>query len=174
MITRKVKVVDAQDNWAEGFQLEQEILRELLGDIVEDIHHIGSTSVPALAAKPIIDILLEVSSIPALDAQSAKLINLGYVAKGEYGITGRRYFEKGGDDRTHHLHAFKSGDPHVYRHLAFRDYLKAHPEIREKYAHLKKKTAQEVNGDVEGYREGKNDFVELHLAKAIDWARGSY
>ena len=174
MITRKVKVVDAQARWAEDFQQEQEILHDLLGDIVEGIHHIGSTSVPDLAAKPIIDILLEVSDIEALEAQSAKLINIGYVAKGEYGIEGRRYFEKGGDDRTHHLHAFKTGDPHVYRHLAFRDYLKAHPEVREKYAHLKMKTAQDVNGDVVRYREGKSDFMELHLAKAIDWARGSY
>ncbi|SFT63668.1 GrpB domain, predicted nucleotidyltransferase, UPF0157 family [Pseudovibrio denitrificans] len=174
MITRKVKVVDAQARWAEDFQQEQEVLYDLLGDIVEGIHHIGSTSVPDLAAKPIIDILLEVSDIEALETQSAKLINIGYVAKGEHGIKGRRYFEKGGDDRTHHLHAFKTGDPHVYRHLAFRDYLKAHPEVREKYAHLKKKTAQDVNGDVVGYREGKSDFVELHLAKAIDWARGSY
>ncbi|KZL21370.1 dephospho-CoA kinase/protein folding accessory domain-containing protein [Pseudovibrio axinellae] len=174
MITRRVKVVDANDQWPEDFDQEQKVLRDLLGEIVEDMHHIGSTSVPYLAAKPIIDILLEVSDIKALDAQSAELANIGYVAKGEYGIEGRRYFEKGGDDRTHHLHAFKTGDPHVYRHLAFRDYLKAHPQVREKYAHLKKKTALAVNGDVDGYREGKNDFVELHLAKAIDWARGAY
>ncbi len=83
MITRKVIVADPQDNWTKEFRLEQKVLRKLLADIVKDIHHIGSTSVPALAAKPVIDILLEVSSIPALDVQSAKLINLGYVAKGE-------------------------------------------------------------------------------------------
>ncbi len=174
MSTQKATIVDADKQWQEDFNQEQHILRELLGDIVEDIHHIGSTAVPDLAAKPIIDILLEVTDIDALDAQTAKLINLGYVARGEYGIEGRRYFEKSGDNRTHHLHAFKTGDPNVYRHLTFRDYLKAHPEVREKYAHLKKQTAHSVEGDAEAYREGKSEFVELHLAKAIDWARGPY
>lgn len=173
MITRKVKIVEANDQWAEDFRREQEKLHNLLGDIVTNIHHIGSTSVPNLAAKPIIDILLEVSDLQALDDQSKKLINTGYVAKGEYGIAGRRYFEKGGDNRTHHLHAFITGDPNVHRHLAFRNYLKSHPEIREQYAQLKKQTAQDVNGDVVGYREGKNDFVEQHVAKAVDWARTS-
>ncbi len=173
MITRKVKVVEAKDHWVEDFRQEANSLRDLLGDTVTHIHHIGSTSVPNLAAKPIIDILLEVSDLQALDDQSEKLTNIGYVAKGEYGIEGRRYFEKGGDDRTHHLHAFKTDDPHAYRHLAFRDYLKAHPEVRESYAHLKAKTAQDVNGDVVGYRNGKNDFVEQHVARAVDWARTS-
>ncbi len=173
MITRKVKIVEAKDHWAEDFRQESKILRDLLVDIVTDIHHIGSTSVPNLAAKPIIDILLEVSDLQALDDQSKKLINTGYVAKGEYGIAERRYFEKGGDNRTHHLHAFITGDPNVHRHLAFRNYLKSHPEIRVQYAQLKKQTAQDVNGDVVGYREGKNDFVEQHVAKAVGWARTS-
>ncbi|GHB32188.1 hypothetical protein GCM10007094_21210 [Pseudovibrio japonicus] len=173
MIMRKVKVVEARNHWPEKFRQEAKTLHDLLGNIVTDIHHIGSTSVPNLAAKPIIDILLEVSDLQALDDQSEKLINIGYVAKGEYGIEGRRYFKKGGDDRTHHLHAFITGDPHAHRHLAFRNYLKAHPEVREQYAQLKKQIAKDVNGDVADYCAGKNDFVEQHVAKAVDWAGAS-
>jgi GrpB-like predicted nucleotidyltransferase (UPF0157 family) len=144
-----------------------------LGTIVVSTHHIGSTAVPGLRAKPIIDILLEVSSLPELDERADRLEKLGYEAMGEFGIPGRRYFRKGRSARTHHIHAFKRGDTHIRRHLAFRDYLIAHAEIAAQYGRLKAGLAAEFANDNEGYCAGKDGFVKFYEAEALNWIVGS-
>jgi GrpB-like predicted nucleotidyltransferase (UPF0157 family) len=140
-----ITIIPYDPSWPEKFEQEAGLLRELLGELAVQIHHIGSTSVPGLAAKPIIDILLEVSDLDALDALDAKnagFNRLGYEPKGAFGIPGRRYFRKGGDQRTHHLHAFRTGDQNLARHVSFRDYLRAHPEIAKAYAEVKIRAAR--------------------------------
>jgi len=81
-----------------------------------------------MAAKPIIDILLVVKSLNNIDNYTKELFQLGYEAKGEYGFVGRRFFQKGGDNRTHHVHVFEEGNPEIERHVLFVEYLKCHPK----------------------------------------------
>ncbi|EBC7124793.1 GrpB family protein, partial [Salmonella enterica] len=120
---RTVVVVPYDNKWPEMFEAESLLIRSLLGGVAKSVHHIGSTSVPGLSAKPVIDILLEVSDINELDTYNSAMVRCGYVARGENGIVGRRYFIKGGDQRSHQVHAFTVGDVQVSRHLAFRNYL---------------------------------------------------
>jgi len=164
-----VNVVEYNPDWAEKFLRESESLKSVFADLVVHIHHIGSTAVPGLAAKPIIDILLEVTDLQGLDAQTHLIDHLDYEAMGECGIPRRRYFRKGGDYRTHQIHAFASGDPHVKRHLAFRDYLIAHEEVARAYGDLKAKIAPQSNHDIEKYCDLKDPFIKLHERKALDW-----
>ncbi len=159
--------------WAEEFRAESQRIKQTAGDTFVTIHHIGSTSIPGIHAKPIIDMLGEVASLTAIDAQESALIELGYEALGEYGIPGRRYFRKENADgvRTHHLHVFASGDEELTRHLAFRDYLRAHPKIAQEYSELKCRLMDVCKGDMEKYMDGKDAFIKAIDAKAAAWRR---
>lgn len=99
-IMRIIKVVDYQDSWVNDFDAEKGLLDTVLASCSPVVHHIGSTSVPNLAAKPVIDILIEVDSLGELDQLDAEMIELSYLPKGEFGIRGRRYYQKGGSNRT--------------------------------------------------------------------------
>lgn len=94
---------------------------------------------------------------------------IGYEAKGEFGITGRRFFIKGGDKRTHHVHVFEKGDKEIARHLAFRDYMLAHPKEAQQYSQLKQTLAQKHLLDIQQYIEGKNDYLQKIDEKAKNW-----
>src|SRR3546814_8745866 len=93
--------------------------------------HIGSTSIPGIHAKPIIDMLAVTSDLSLLDGCESRIASLGYEALGEFGIPGRRYFRKDNStgERTHKIHAFRTGSPKITRHLQFRDYLIAPPAV---------------------------------------------
>ncbi|MEL6658238.1 MAG: GrpB family protein [Bacteroidota bacterium] len=168
-MARLITVVDYNPRWPQAFEQEAALLRQALSDALVEIHHIGSTSVPGLAAKPIIDILPEVHDLALLDARAPQMEALGYEVMGEFGIPGRRYFRKGGDERTHHVHAFLAGDAHAIRHLAFRDYLIAHPEVAQAYGQLKREVAQRSNNNIETYGDGKDPFIKIHERKALEW-----
>jgi len=165
----KVEVIQSLPKWQDEFDFEKQILKESLGDLVLEIYHIGSTAVPGLAAKPIIDIIIEVVSLASLDNQESVMNLLGYEARGEFGIIGRRYFVKGSFNRSHQIHAFESGDENIARHIAFRDYLKSHPAVRQQYGALKQKLASECSDDIDLYCAGKDEFVKFHESKAILW-----
>ncbi len=167
MNKRIIEVVEYDPNWTVIFEAEKKLLMDTLGALVEKINHIGSTSVPGLAAKPVIDIILEVTSLYALDELNSKMESIGYFPKGEFGIPGRRYFQKGGNNRTHQIHAFKTGDPTIDRHYAFRDYLKSNPGIAKEYAILKKAVAKSCENDIERYCDGKDAFIKEHELKAL-------
>ena len=120
---RRVSVEPYNPQWRKEYERECNLLCATLGTVILACHHIGSTAISTICAKPIIDILLVVSSLEALDACDQAMIALGYLPKGENGIAGRRYYRKGSDEvHTHHVHAFASGHPDIERHLAFRDY----------------------------------------------------
>ena len=108
-----------------------------------------------------------------LDQFIVKLEYLGYEAMGEFGIQERRYFKKGGENRTHQIHAFKTGDENIFRHLAFRDYLNHFPDSRKEYEALKSKLALNFTYDIEAYCDGKDAFVKLHEIKAIAWKKAT-
>jgi GrpB-like predicted nucleotidyltransferase (UPF0157 family) len=140
------------------------------------IYHIGSTSIRGIHAKPIIDMLAVVSDVAAVDHRDAGLTRLGYVAKGEFGIPGRRYFYRNNTRaiRTHQIHAFQAGSAAVTRHLAFRDFLIAHPEIASMYGDLKRRLAAAHPEDIEAYMDGKDDFIKDVEVKALAWAAGRH
>ena len=164
-----IKVVAYDSEWPNKYQSEKEALTNCLGSIISRIHHIGSTSVEGLAAKPIIDIILEVSNLDLLDKSTGAFQDLGYEVMGEFGIVGRRYFRKGRINRTHQIHAFKSGDLNIKRHIAFRDYLKEHPLVKSEYEGLKKDLAKSCNNNIDVYCDGKDDFVKYYETKALEW-----
>jgi GrpB-like predicted nucleotidyltransferase (UPF0157 family) len=170
---RNVRVVPYRVEWPALFSEEAERLRAVFGPELIALHHIGSTSVPGLPAKPIIDMLPEVRDIRAVDGLNEALAGLGYLARGEYGIPGRRYFTKGGPThRTHHMHCFEHDDPGFARHLAFRDYLIAHPEEAEAYGRLKLALAQQFPTDIVAYMDGKDAFIKEVERKALAWRAG--
>ncbi|WP_455810531.1 GrpB family protein [Pseudomonas graminis] len=164
---RKIIVVPYDDRWPEMFEAESLLIKRLLGGMAKDVHHIGSTSVPGLSAKPVIDMLLEVSDINELDKYHSAMTQAGYVARGENGIAGRRYFIKGGDQRSHQVHAFAVGDMQVLRHLAFRDYLRRNKDIAEEYAEIKHAAALLSRNDTHRYSALKAKFIERHQQLAL-------
>lgn len=143
----------------------------VLGPVVVAVHHIGSTSVPGLAAKPIIDLMPLVGDLGALDARCADIVALGYAWHGEYGIPGRRFctLDAAGTRRAH-LHFFEPGSPHVARHLAFRDYLRAHPGIAAAYAREKRHAARLHPDNSHAYNDEKDAWVRAAEAEALHWS----
>jgi hypothetical protein len=117
----------------------------------------------------VIDLLLTVRDFGEEQGMQKALELLGYEAMGAYGIEGRRFFLKGGDQRTHHLHVFVEGDPHVLRHLAFRDYLVHHPQIATAYGALKRDLARSHPHNIEAYCRGKNPWIKEVEHQAIEW-----
>ena len=157
--------------WAREFDAESARITQVLGDVVVRLHHIGSTAIPGIPAKPIIDILAEVADIESLDARTPAMDALGYEARGEFGIPRRRYFRKNNamGVRTHQVHAFATGAKEIERHLAFRDYMIAHPEAARLYGELKQRLALEHPDDIEAYMDGKDAFIKKHEALAVAW-----
>ena len=167
MAQREVLVVDYNPQWKATFETEKHLLANILGENAVKIDHIGSTAVPGLAAKPVIDILIEVTSLEALDAKSRAMEILGYQVKGENGIAGRRYFQKGEAVRSHHIHAFVQHDEHLFRHRAFVTYLIENPAIAQHYSQIKKSAAQQCDNDIIQYMALKNDFIAHHEKLAL-------
>jgi len=154
-------VVPHDPAWRQAFDTEAATLRSALGDEALAVHHIGSTSVPGLQAKPTIDVLIEVQEIGKLNDREAEMAERGYEAWGEYGIPGRRFFTRDhGPDRLCNVHMFETGSPEVERHLAFRDYLIQHPETARAYGDLKGDLAKKFPTDIEAYMEGKDVFIK--------------
>jgi GrpB-like predicted nucleotidyltransferase (UPF0157 family) len=169
-----IRIVPYDSRWPANFEAEAERIRGALGEVAIRVHHIGSTAVPGLSAKPIIDILLEASSLAELDHRSEQLEALGYEAKGEHGIPGRRYFRRSDElgARTHQLHSFAVRSRQADRHLAFRDYLIAHPQVAQAYGELKRSLAERYPWDIYAYMAGKDAFVKRYEAEGLAWRAG--
>ena len=138
-MAQHVKVVSYDPKWPEIYEREKNLILQILGEEAVSINHIGSTSVPGLAAKPIIDIMPVVRDISKVDWLKSQFESIGYEYMGEFGMPGRRYLRKGGDERTHQIHIFEAcNKKDVLRHLAVRDYLRLHCDAREAYWTLKR------------------------------------
>ena len=170
LMARKIEVVDYRPEWETMFKEESKKIKKILGKNCVGVYHIGSTSVKGLPAKPIIDIMPVVKDISLVDAHNGEFEALGYECRGEFGIPGRRFFAKGGDNRTHHIHIFEqSNQTDIQRHIAVRDYLNAHSDTAAKYAALKKKLAAEFPFDNDGYCDGKEEYMKSLEEKALHW-----
>ncbi|MEM1428193.1 MAG: GrpB family protein [Pseudomonadota bacterium] len=156
--------------WPDAFAREAARISALMpGEIA--LHHIGSTAVPGCVAKPIVDMLGLVRTLPAVDTRTAEFQRLGYEAMGPYGIAERRYFRKRAQDgrRTHHLHVFVDGSAGAQRHIAFRDYLRRHPEAARAYSDLKATLAAAPGATWDSYVDGKDAFVQEMERAALRW-----
>lgn len=158
----RIQMVPYNPEWRQEFSREAAQLTNTLGENVVAVHHIGSTAIPNIYAKPVLDVLLVVHNHAALDAKQAQMEALGYEARGELGIPERRFFRRGNadGDRTHQIHTFEAGSPQITRHLAFRDYMIAHPDTAQAYSDLKRTLAAQHPNDIEAYMDGKDDFVQ--------------
>lgn len=168
----KVEVVPHNPIWKLAFACKSKVITQALGnDLVVKIHHIGSTAIPRIHAKPIIDLLIEVTDIDRVNARNSAMATLGYEAMGEFGLIGRRYFRKENPPgiRLYHVHIYQVNSSEIKRHLAFRDYMIAHPEAAQQYSDLKRRLAKEYPENIEGYMDGKDKFVKEMEKKAIDW-----
>ncbi|SDO23753.1 GrpB family protein [Alkalicoccus daliensis] len=171
-MTRKVEVVPYNLGWPKIFQAEAAALWEVFESEAEEIHHIGSTAVPGITAKPIIDIMPAVRDLAEVDKMEKEMKMLGYQIYGEYGIEERRFFTKDiSGVRTFHVHAFLKDSLHYHPHLAVRDYLIAHEEARRTYGSLKRSLAWEYPNNVNAYAEGKHAFVKELEDRAVHWYR---
>jgi GrpB-like predicted nucleotidyltransferase (UPF0157 family) len=168
-----VAVVPHDPEWGRAFEREADAIRHALHDVPIVLHHIGSTSIPGILAKPIIDLLGVVDDLEATDRESGRLRDLGYEVMGPFGIEGRRYFRKfdAAGRRTHHLHVFEAGSPHIERHLAFRDFLRSHPAKANEYSALKNAITSESGVSWERYVEAKGPFVDETEKLALAWYR---
>ena len=159
-MSQHITVADYNPLWVKKYEEEAFLIKEILADNCIAIYHIGSTSVPGLAAKPIIDIMVAVRSLEKADHDVEAFSKTGYEYLGEFGIAGRRYLRKGGDERTHQIHIFQMNDwSNIGRHLAFRNYMRTHEKERMEYAKLKIELAQKFPYDIDGYCDGKENFV---------------
>ncbi len=143
----------------------------VLGPTLVTVHHIGSTSVPGLAAKPIIDLMPITTTLADLDRQRRCVETLGYVWYGELGISGRRYctLSDTAGVRVAQLHFFEADSPQIERHIAFRDYLRAHPEAAIAYENEKRRARDLHPNDSHAYTDQKATWIRDTEAKALIW-----
>lgn len=160
MKTKHVIVEDYNPNWISEFQKIKSELLKILNHKIIDIHHIGSTSVPQLFSKPIIDIDIEINN--NFNKVKSLLESIGYIHEGNLGIDGREAFKYTNKTHLmkHHLYVLNKDSKELKRHLTFRDYLKNHIDDVKKYGALKKELAEKHPYDIDAYVEGKSHFIE--------------
>lgn len=159
MSNRTVIVEDYDPAWPRDFEVLRQRIWPDLADVALQIEHVGSTSVPGLAAKPIIDMTVVVIARDDVPKTIERLATLGYVHRGNLGIDDREAFDQPADLRRHNLYVCPAGTIGVVNQIAVRDYLRAHPEAAARYGALKKQLADRFPGDIDSYVLGKTDFV---------------
>ena len=168
---REVLVVPYDPQWPAKFERAAREVRAALGESVLVIHHIGSTSIPGIHAKPIIDMLAVASDLSRIESRSEAMRAIAFEPMGEFGIAGRRYFRRdnAAGVRTEQVHTFADQSPHILRHLAFRDFLRTHPDIAQEYSQLKQRLAAAHRFDIDAYMDGKDPFIRQTQETALEW-----
>ena len=157
------------ENWIANFEKESVILKNLLSSNVVQVNHIGSTAIRGIKAKPVIDILLEVISISKIDDQVAKFEKIGYVGLGENGMHGRRFFYKGKEKRSHHIHIYEVGNKEIAKHKLFVEYMNYHKNHMVEYEKLKTILFLKYQGNPEKYCAGKGEYISGINELAKKW-----
>ena len=165
-----VRVEPHSDEWGEAYETERVRLAGALGDLVVDIQHVGSTAVPGLAAKPIVDIAIAIPEASFAQRVSQVLTTLGYEFAVDAGNEGGLIFfrESNPPLRTHHVHIVEHRDPQWRNYLKFRDLLRADSDLRSKYARLKDRLVRDYANDRPGYTNAKTEFIRTALAREPD------
>ncbi|WP_248930797.1 GrpB family protein [Paenibacillus hamazuiensis] len=160
----KVFLVPWTSQWETEFWTEKQRIQSEIGERVSEIHHIGSTAIRGLSAKPIIDIAIEIERFEEGIECVPGLEKLGYSYKGTNVLPERHYFNKG-EPRTHQIHMFQKGNEHLKKQLAFRDYLNQNETVRSEYQELKEKLSKAYSADKLAYADAKTDFVSSVLRR---------
>lgn len=160
-----VVIVDYNPLWPKQFETLRSRLANVLGGLALTIEHVGSTAVPGLAAKPILDIDALLRSPDDLQRAIAALGAIGYQHRGDLEIPGREAFHAPPGDFRHHLYVCPNNTEYQ-RHIAFRDHLRSHPQDVNAYTNLKRELAIRFRNDREAYNNAKSDFVESILRKS--------
>lgn len=161
-----IRIVEYDPSWVSMFEMIRDFVTPVLTDIVIAIEHVGSTSVPGLSAKPIIDMDVVVSSRAEVLIAIQRLESIGYIHQGDLGISGRETFAQPDGLPPHHLYVCDTNNTELKRHVLFRDYLKSHPEEAKKYDELKQELAQRFRNDRALYTNCKTQFVNERLQLA--------
>ena len=161
-----VEIVSYDPSWPEIFAALRGRIASVLGPLARRTEHVGSTAVPGLAAKPVIDLDVVIATAADLPEVIARLGTLGYRHEGDLGIAGREAFASPAATSPHHLYVCPADSRELARHLAFRDYLRTRPGQARAYAELKQALAAQFVSDRDAYNRGKATFIEQALAAA--------
>ena len=165
--SRKTQISDYDPNWIHLFETEARLLQSIFGEIALTIHHIGSTAIPGIKAKPIIDILITTHDMEKIDNFDDQLELFNYVIGGEFGLPGRRFYCKGDAQHCHfHVHIYEATNPSVEKYLVFRDYMIAHPRDADEYESLKTDLAIKYPNNRTLYTQSKGEFINNIFKKA--------
>lgn len=170
MAKRSMDVVEYDNNWISLYEIEKALISNVFKDNIVKVEHFGSTSIPKLSAKPIIDIMVLVHDINVVEQYNDEMKAIGYEARGENGMAGRRYFVKYKDDlvnHSHHVHIYQEGgNSFTDEAILFRDYLRINEQVRKKYEKIKKELSERFYNDPLAYTNGKHDCVAEILEEA--------
>lgn len=161
-----VEISPHDHRWSDLFARERDRIKEAIGDVALDIQHVGSTSVPGLAAKPIVDIAVAIRSYDEFPPHIPAIERLGYIYRGENGVPRRHYFVLG-EPRTVHLHFLERDGDAWHAHLIFRERMRSSPELREQYMALKRRLAKQFPNDRDAYTAGKQQFIHSIIDPAL-------
>ena len=165
-MTAPIIIEEYDPQWPQRFEEIRLHLASVVGTFAAAIEHVGSTAVPGLAAKPIIDVDILLKSATDLPQVITKLAAIGYQHQGTLGVPGRDAFKAPEHDIHHHLYVCSTPDTEFFRHIAFRDYLCTHPKDAEDYARLKRSLAGKFSVDRQAYTQAKTDFIHEILQRA--------
>lgn len=168
----KVELIQHDPRWATDAKAEAKRLTDVLRPCLVTVHHVGSTAIPGIRAKPILDLIPVVSSLIDLDTHRIDIEALGYEWWGEYGLPGRRYCTKAEavtGRRLAQLHCYENGSPEIIRHVAFRDYLRAHPQHAAAYDSIKSRCQVRHPVDSHAYSDCKAAWIVEAEADALRW-----
>ena len=168
MGTKHVVVLPYDEAWKKDFEEIKAELMAVLDGLVLSVEHVGSTSVPGLAAKPIIDIDVIIEDTDCFEKVKTALETIGYQHEGDLGIPGREAFKYHGKEhlRKHHLYVCAKDSDELKRHLSFRDYLRTHPDAVKEYGRIKEEGARLYPYDIDSYIEYKAPFIQDCVNKA--------
>lgn len=165
-----VELVAHNPEWNILARVESRLLADVLGDLLIRVHHIGSTAIPTIAAKPILDLIPVVRSLDEFDKHRKSMEALGYQWRGEYGLMGRRYCTKADattDRKSIHLHVYQIDSPEIDRHVAFRNYLLERPDLAHAYHQEKARCQRLHRNDSRAYSQCKSEWIKRVESEAL-------